>query len=128
MEDPMRQPTKHFGGAASNGLLVLNPAGLDRLPWRPVQNCPGVQEKELWRSSDGVHALIRYEPGSRTPGHAHQIADHHIWVVSGAATIGGRPVAAGSYVHVPATTEHPIQDVGPGGCTILQLHHRYPPG
>lgn len=108
-------------------LLALGPTEIDQLPWQPVPGCPGVEDKELWRSGDLVHALIRYAPGSRTAGRPHRIADHHIWVLDGTATIGGRRVVAGTYLHVPPTTEHPIQDVGPEGCTLLQLHHQYRP-
>jgi hypothetical protein len=110
-------------GTAS-GLLVLAPGEIDQLPWLPVPGCPGVEEKELWRSGDRVHAVIRYAPGSRTPGRPHWVADHHIWVLQGTATIGGRRVVAGSYLHVPPTMEHPIESLDPAGCTILQLHHR----
>lgn len=126
----MRQPAKYFDrdGEDTGALLVLDPAGIDHLPWRSVPGCPGVEEKELWRSGDLVHALIRYEPGASTAGTPHQVADHHIWVISGAATIAGRPVVAGSYVHVPPTAEHPIRDVAGTGCVLLQLHHRYHPG
>jgi hypothetical protein len=112
---------------AASGLIVLGPVEIDQLPWLPVPGCPGVAEKELWRSGDLVHALIRYAPGSRTAGRPHLVADHHIWVIEGAAAIGGRLVVAGSYLHVPPAAEHPIESIGPDGCTILQLHHRYRP-
>ncbi|HEY8472958.1 MAG TPA: hypothetical protein VIL37_10040 [Natronosporangium sp.] len=112
---------------ATGELRVIGPAGIDEQPWLPVPGCPGVAEKELWHAGDLVAALIRYEPGARTPGQPHQIADHHIWVVAGTATIGGRRMVAGSYVHVPPTAAHPIE-AGPVGCTILQLHHRSPAG
>lgn len=107
-------------------IRVLDPAAIQWMPWQPVAGCPGVEEKELWSNAELVYALIHYEPGSHTPGHPHQVADHHIWVIEGRATIGGRPVVAGSYVHVPVAVEHPIRDVGPDGFTVLQLHHRYP--
>ncbi|MDQ7909421.1 hypothetical protein RB614_33350 [Phytohabitans sp. ZYX-F-186] len=105
---------------------LLDPAAIERIPWRPVEGCPGVREKQLWGNAELVYALIRYAPGARTPGPPHHIADHHIWVLAGRATIGGRPVVAGSYLHVPVAVEHPIQDVGPDGFLVLQLHHRYP--
>ncbi|BCB89539.1 cupin domain-containing protein [Phytohabitans suffuscus] len=105
---------------------LLEPGTIDSMPWRPVAGSPGVWEKALCDNVELVYALIRYEPGARTPGHPHQIADHHIWAVAGRATIAGRPVVAGSYVHVPVAVEHPVEDVGPDGFTMLQLHHRYP--
>jgi hypothetical protein len=106
----------------TSALVTLDPAEIDKLPWQPVPACPGVSEKELWRRGDFVDALIRYEPGSATRGGPHTTADHHIWVVSGAATVAGRPVEAGSYVYVPRGIAHPIRDIGPDGCLLLQMH------
>lgn len=121
-EDPMQPSTNHAGSEALDALLVLDPIEIAQLPWQAVPGCPGVREKELWRFGDFVHALIRYEPGSSTPGRPHLAAHHHIWTVSGNATIGGRPLVTGSYVHVPPGVEHPVRDVGPDGCTLLQVH------
>jgi anti-sigma factor ChrR (cupin superfamily) len=127
MEDSMRQDTRYLNGEpTTEPLLVLDPFGIERIAWKPVVGCRGVFEKELRRAGDVVCALIRYEPGARTPGHRHTIAEHHIWVIAGRATIGGREFVAGSYAHVPATAEHPIAGVGPEGCMMLQLHHRCP--
>lgn len=121
----MQQHTKNATtGHDVETLRVLDPFAIERIPWEPVAGCPGVLEKELWRSEDLVCALIRYEPRAGTPGHRHGIAEHHIWVISGWATIGGRHVVAGSYTHVPAMAEHPVRDVGPDGCVLLQVHHR----
>lgn len=123
----MQTAPKFPEGQTPETLVLRDPAEIEQIPWLPVPGCPGVQEKELWRSADMVHALIRYAPGSRTSGVAHRVADHHIWVVAGNATIAGRPVTAGSYVHVPPTVDHPIDGIGPEGCTLLQLHHLYRP-
>ena len=101
---------------------VLRPDEIAQTPWQCVPGCPGVQEKELWRSGDAVDALIQYEPESFTPGHHHRAGHHHIWVISGSATIGDRSVVAGSYVYVPPAVDHPIHDIGAEGCTILQMH------
>jgi hypothetical protein len=106
----------------TNALVVRDRAEIGEVPWQPVPACRGVFEKELWRQGDFVDALIRYDPGSTAPGGPHGTADHHIWVVSGAATIAGRPVEAGSYVYVPRGTSHPIGDVGQDGCIMLQMH------
>lgn len=112
---------------ALQDLLALNPVEIDLLPWQPVDGCPGVHEKVLWRFADYVQALIRYEPGASTPGEPHLVAHHHIWVVSGAATIAGRRLTAGSYMHVPPGVVHRIADIGPEGCTILQMHRPHAP-
>lgn len=108
-------------------LYALNPQEVDGLPWEPVEGCPGVHEKTLWRLGGFAQALIRYQPGSSSPGEPHLAAHHHIWVVSGAATIAGRRLLAGSYLHVPPGAQHPVADVGPEGCTLLQMHRPHPP-
>lgn len=122
----MAPTTDQMNRDALGSLVVLEPADIDRLPWQPVTGCPGVEEKELWRFDDFVHALIRLAPGASTPGRPHLAADHHIWVISGTATIAGRSIAPGSYAHVPSATAHPI-DAGPQGCTLLQMHRPHPP-
>ena len=109
-------------------ILVLNPVEINGVPWRPIPGCPGTVAKDLWRSGDLHDALISYEPGSGTPGRPHPGADHHIWVISGSASIAGRPVGAGCYVHIPPGTEHPITDVGEEGCLLLQMHRPLPNG
>jgi hypothetical protein len=102
--------------------VVLAASDVEGLPWRDVPGCPGVEEKELWRSGDLVHALIRYGPGASTPGYPHSGAHHYIWVVAGTAQIGDRRVDAGSYAHIPAGFAHPIRAMEPAGCTLLQMH------
>ena len=72
-------------------------------------------------------AFIRYEPNAATPGAPHLAAHHHIWVVSGAAEVAGRRLVAGSYVHVPPGSGHPVENVGREACTILQMHRPHPP-
>lgn len=112
--------------AALDSLLALNPMEIDLLPWEPVPDCPGVSEKVLWHLGTFVQALVRYEPGASSPGEPHLAAHHHIWVVSGAATIAGRRLVTGSYLHVPPGVVHRITDVGPEGCTLLQMHRPHP--
>lgn len=111
---------------ALDDVTALTREEIGRSGWQPVQACPGVCQKVLWRSAGFVDALIRFEPGSRTPGRPHEGADHHIWVVRGQATIAGQPVVAGSYVHVPMDTEHPIRNVGSGSCVLLQMSRPRP--
>ncbi|HET7689987.1 MAG TPA: hypothetical protein VFK41_06400, partial [Nocardioidaceae bacterium] len=86
-----------------------------------------VEEKTLWRFGDFVVALIRFSPGSGSPGRPHLAAHHHVWVVSGSCTFAGRELTAGSYVHVPPRTEHEVREVGPEGCVLLQMHRPHPP-
>ena len=108
-------------------LSALNPQEIDLLPWEEVDGSHDVHQKVLWRFGGFTQALIRYQPGAWTPGDPHLVAHHHIWVVSGAATIAGRRLAAGSYVHVPPGVRHPVADVGPDGLTILQMHRPHAP-
>jgi hypothetical protein len=110
----------------SGSLAVLGPGDIDALPWQPVPGCRGVQAAELLRFGDDHDALISYQPGTGTPGRPHPAAYHHIWVVSGTASMAGRRLVPGSYVYVPPDTPHPITDVGPEGCTLLQVHRRVP--
>ena len=100
---------------------------IDELPWKQVPGYAGVHEKTLWRFGDFVVALIRYQPHATTPGVPHLAAHHHIWVVTGAAEMAGRRLAAGSYVHVPPGAGHPVENVGDETCTILQMHRPHPP-
>ena len=118
--------TTTSGMQAPDTVWMLDPGEIDRLPWKPVFGCPGVRTTDLWRLGDTHDALIAYEPGAATPGPPHHGADHHIGVVSGSATIAGRRVVAGSYVHVPPGIDHPIAEVGPEGCTLLQMHRPLP--
>ncbi len=114
--------TKTFAGPATDGVLILDTAEIDRLPWKAVPGCVGVRTTELWRSGDVHDVLIAYEPGGETPGPPHPGAHHHIWVIAGSASIAGRRVVAGSYVYVPPGTTHRIAEAGPEGCTLLQMH------
>lgn len=105
-----------------NTMLTMQPIEIDELPWQPVPTCPGVRVQDLWRFGDIHYALISYAPGSSTPGKPHTGARHHIWVVSGSATIAGQRIVAGSYVYVPPGTTHPIGDIPAEGCLLLQMH------
>ncbi len=113
---------------AVNGLVTLTPDDIDAIAWQPVTGCPGVRAKEWWRHGDVVDALISYEAGAGTPGVPHLAAHHHVWVISGTATVAGRLVTAGSYVYVPPGVAHPIREVGGEGCTLLQMHRPFPVG
>jgi uncharacterized RmlC-like cupin family protein len=120
------QSTSDLEQQGQAAAIMLGPTEIGQLPWQSVPGCPGVEEKELWRSGDMVDALIRFEPGSATPGRHHRAGHHHIWVISGAATIADRRVVAGSYVYVPPNVDHPIHDVGEDGCVVLQMHRPSP--
>jgi quercetin dioxygenase-like cupin family protein len=119
--------TQQSDRAALDLLFTIDAKQIDQLPWAPVPGCVGVDQKILWRFGDFVQALIRYEPGGSSRGEPHLAAHHHIWVVSGAATIGGRHLEAPSYLHVPPGVAHGVRDVEPEGCVLLQMHRPHPP-
>lgn len=107
-------------------LRVLDAAQIEAMPWEPVEHCPGVSMKVLWRFDDYVNALLRAEPGAAVAGRPHLAAHHHVWVVSGEASIGDRRLTAGSYLHVPPGVAHQLE-AGPAGCVLLQVHRPHAP-
>jgi mannose-6-phosphate isomerase-like protein (cupin superfamily) len=113
--------------AALDSLLVLPADDISAMPWIPLAGLPGVETKELWRLDGYVQALIRVAHGATTPGEPHLAAHHHVWVVSGEATVAGRHVARGSYLHVPPGVRHAVEDVGPDGFVFLQMHRPHAP-
>jgi quercetin dioxygenase-like cupin family protein len=112
---------------ALTSLAVRTDADIEALPWEDVPGCPGVHDKVLWRFGDYVEAVVRYGPGSSSRGNPHLAAHHHIWVISGEATIAGHLVGPGSYVHVPPGVAHPVDAVAAEGLTILQMHRPHGP-
>lgn len=114
------------GSDALTALYSLDAGAIEDLRWEGVADCTGVDQKVLWRLGDFVQALLRYGPSATTPGRPHLAAHHHIWVVSGTVTIAGRPLGAGSYLHVPPGAAHPATG-GDDGCTLLQMHRPHPP-
>jgi quercetin dioxygenase-like cupin family protein len=107
-----------------DAVTALDAAEISHLRWQPVGGCPGVRGKELWRTSHAACAVIAYEVGAVTPGHPHPDAEHHLWVISGVASVAGRNLPAGSYAHVPPAVAHPIAAVGGQRLILLQLHQR----
>ncbi|MDT7551072.1 MAG: hypothetical protein QOE84_3466 [Actinomycetota bacterium] len=112
---------------ALHGLCVLDAEQIEEIPWSAIAGCRGVEQKVLWSLGGFTQALIRYSPGSSTPGQPHLAAHHHVWVHSGDITFAGRHLTAGSYAHVPPGATHAATDVGADGCTLLQMHRPHPP-
>jgi uncharacterized RmlC-like cupin family protein len=105
------------------GRLMVRPAqDVDALPWEPLPGETGVSAKVLWRSGDVAVGLVRVDAGAQKRAHTHFSAHHHIWVVSGAATMVGRSLTAGAYVYVPPGVEHAVTDVGPEGVVFFYTY------
>ncbi len=113
--------------AALADLTCVTSAQIDLMPWEPVPGSSGVHQKVLWHLGTFVQALVRYDEGATGQGEPHLAAHHHLWVVSGAATVAGRRLVAGSYMHVPPGVRHTVEDVGPEGCVMLQMHRPHAP-
>ena len=110
----------------ADAVTVVERADIERQPWQPMRGLPGVEHKVLWRSGTMIAGLVRLAPGAEEPGHVHHDADHHVYVLEGAARIAGQQVESGGFVYVPAGVPHSPTDVGPDGCTVFYtyLPHR----
>ena len=103
-------------------LMVLGASDVEALEWDPMPGQTGVFSKILWRSGDVAIGLIRVDAGAHKGAHVHHGAHHHIWVVSGTATMVGQELAAGSYVYIPPGVEHEVTGVGPDGITFFYTY------
>ena len=103
-------------------LLVFGTQDVDALAWEPMPGQTGVFSKILWRSGDVAIGLIRVDAGAEKAAHVHHGAHHHIWVVSGSATMVGQELAAGSYVYIPPGVVHEVTAVGPDGITFFYTY------
>jgi glyoxylate utilization-related uncharacterized protein len=92
------------------------------MDWEPLRDLDGVGHKVLWQSGAVTVGLIRVEPGAEKPPHVHHHAHHHIWIVSGAATMLGQRITASSYLYIPPGIVHEVTDVGPEGCVFFYSH------
>lgn len=119
-------PPQLTAADALSAMYCLDAHAIDELKWENVAHCTGVKQKVFWLLGDFVQALLRNSPGSATPGVPHLAVPHHIWIVSGAVTIAGRPLGQGSYLHIPPDVAHPAVATE-DGCTILQMHRPHPP-
>lgn len=103
-------------------LMVLGASDVEALAWEPMEGQSGVFSKTLWRSGDVAIGLIRVDAGFEKAVHVHHGAHHHIWVVSGAATMVGEQVTAGAYVYIPPGVEHEVTHVGSDGVTFFYTY------
>lgn len=103
-------------------LMVLDAQDVASIAWEPMSGQTGVFSKVLWRSGDVAIGLIRVDAGAEKAPHVHHGAHHHIWVVSGSATMLGEPLTAGSYVYIPPGVRHEVTAVGPEGVTFFYTY------
>ena len=102
--------------------VILDPTGIERLPWRQLHGQRAAVTRVLWQQGDSLAGIIRLDPGEELPSHAHAEAHHHVWVLTGTARILGEGLPEGSYVHIPAGVEHAVAAIGPEPLTMLYLY------
>ena len=105
--------------------LIRSEEAIAELPDEPVPGAPGARRIELWRDHDDEAGVLVVEGGRRYAPPVDRTHDHHLWVMTGRATILGDVLRSGSYVHVPAGLEHEVDATDTGGCRIFYL--RLPP-
>lgn len=103
-------------------LMVLAAEDVDAIAWEPMAEQTGAFSKALWRSGDVAIGLIRVDAGAEKAAHVHHGAHHHIWVISGSATMVGQALTAGSYVYIPPGVLHEVTTVGSQGITFFYTY------
>lgn len=100
--------------------LLLDPEQIRARPRRDLH--PGVQYAILWRDGSDAAGVMWVEAGARVPGHVHEAASHHIWILEGRARVEQRTLGPGSYLHVPAGVHHELDGLAPGGFSMFYLY------
>jgi hypothetical protein len=100
--------------------------GREDSDWQPTA-FPGVFVRRLFvdHDRDRVTMVVRMEPGSSYPGHAHG-GHEECYVLSGDLKIGPLHMKAGDFQRSERGSDHPLQETG-GGCELLissSLHDR----
>ena len=103
---------------------VLTADAIAALPVEPLGNLDGVSHRVLWRDATSMSGVLTVQAGHRLGTHAHRLNEHHIWILEGQASILGKTLGEGGYVHVPSELEHDIDATSTGGCTVLYLYLR----
>lgn len=103
-------------------LIVASASQIEEMPWQVLGDDPGVKQKLLWRSGPVVLGLMRVEPGSENTVHTHHVAQHHILITQGSATMMGHQLTEGAYLYIPPGTPHGVVDVGPEGVTFFYTY------
>jgi len=106
---------------------VLDAHAVEQLPFEPLGPMEGVVHKVLWRNDTSMAGVLTVKPGHRLGAHTHRMNHHHVWVLEGHATILGKHLGPGSYVHIPSGVEHDIHASASEGCTVYYLYIRQAP-
>jgi quercetin dioxygenase-like cupin family protein len=107
---------------------VLQASAIRQLTSAPFGPTAGVATiTVLWRDDTSMAGLLTVTAGHHLGRHTHRQNHHHVWVVSGAATIAGTPLGPGGYAHIPAGVEHDIDATDTEGCTMFFLYVRPAP-
>jgi hypothetical protein len=105
-----------------NSFVALDPAEVDALPWEEFPGHPGLFQKMLFRHHSIAVSLLHFSYGTVGHGEPHYAAHHHIWVTAGSATIAGKRVTPGTYLHIPPGTPHPTTEVSAEGMTMFYMY------
>ena len=101
---------------------LLSPHDIVGLPVSPIGSLPGVERKILWQDGTAEAGILVLMGGHQLGAHTHRRNHHHLWVLDGHATILGREVEPGSFVHVPSGIEHDIDARGTEGCAVFYVY------
>ena len=101
---------------------VLPADAVSAITSAPLGTGDGVNHRVLWRDGTSVAGLLTIDAGRRLGVHQHRVNHHHIWVVAGHASVFGRLVDPGSYVHVPCGVDHDIDATSTEGCTVFYVY------
>jgi len=101
--------------------VVLDRAQVQVVALNRVEGPDGVHRAILWEQDRSTAGLLWLDPGLKVPEHTHKGHCHHVWVVSGAATVLGRQLEPRSYAYVPPGVPHGM-DAGPDGCELFYLY------
>lgn len=101
---------------------VLSASAVSAIPKMPLGHLPGVSHAVLWQDGTSMAGVMTVAAGHHLGAHTHRKNQHHMWLLEGSATILGRHLGPGSYVHIPAGVEHDVDATETDGCTLLYLY------
>ncbi len=91
------------------------------LPWMPTPY-RGVRIRELSSLPDYTILMVSVDPGTSFPQHAHAGAED-FYILSGDASVDGRHLRAGDFMHSEPGTHH-HEMISQGGCQALLITSR----